>query len=69
MTKVALAVLIQFPFHLNGISGLDLDPDPSQEVTDPNNILDIFGKSIQHLENPTPPQALKRTPTGNQVPL
>ena len=36
--QVTLAVLIQFAYHLNGISGLDLDPDPSQEVTDPNKI-------------------------------
>ena len=63
MTKVALAVLIQFPFHLNGISGLDLDPDPSQEVTDPNNIhIRHFWKINPTSRKSNPPLSSQKNP-------
>ena len=75
-SQVMLAVLIQFAYHLNGISGLDLDPDPSQEVTDPNNI-HIFRYcwrinpaaricNSSHRKSGAP-WAAKRTPTENQI--
>ena len=59
--QVTLALLIQFTYHLKGMSGLDLDPDPSQEVTGSNLFKDLtLGQSIdiesiQLLENEIPP--------------